>query len=117
MINIDKVKAIVKSLGDYDDDQMQRYESIILTSIQCAERQIKDEKNHSSEPVEMFAAAMANYQIATVNTGDGVTSFKAGDVTVKQSADGIKNAKLLFDEAKSNVADLLYDNSFAFLGV
>lgn len=117
MISIERVKALVKSLGGYDDSELEEFSEIILTSVQCAQQQIKDEGQHSNPLVEMLAAAMANYQLAIINMGDGVTAFTAGDVSINQSADSIKNARLLLDEAKENVAELIADRGFAFLGV
>lgn len=117
MISIERVNSLVKSLGGYDDSELEKFSEIILTSVQCAQEQIKDESQHSNPLVEMLAAAMANYQLAIINMGDGVTAFTAGDVSINQSADGIKNAKLLLDEAKENVTELIADRGFAFLGV
>lgn len=117
MISIERVKGLVKSLSGYDDSELEEFSEIISTSVQCAQQQINDEGQHSNPLVEMLAAAMANYQLAIINMGDGVTAFTAGDVSINQSADSIKNARLLLDDAKENVAELIADSGFAFLGV
>lgn len=116
MINIEGVRATLCALTGLDNAELDCFLPIINNAILATEGLV-DEENHSDERVEYLAGAKANYEIQLASANDNVTSFSAGDVSLTQSANGASNAKTILDEAMKNVANIICDNGFAFIGV
>lgn len=78
---------------------------------------IKSEKFHSDARLISLAAAMVNYRLCVkrLKNSDGVTSFKAGDVTVSISASALmEQAEKEKTDALIAAAPLLKDDGFIF---
>lgn len=78
---------------------------------------VKSEKVHSDVRLINLAAAMVNYRlcIKKLKNSDGVTSFKAGDVTVTVSASAlIEQAEKERNAALIAAVPLLKDEDFIF---
>lgn len=118
MIDINKVKGIVKIIGDFTDEDLDKYSVIIENTVDSVSATLVDGVDTDDSRVVYLAATRVNLEIALCqHSGDGVTSFKAGDISITESNDALNYAKLLFNNAKSDCAGLLIDDSFAFLGV
>lgn len=116
MISVEKVKLVLSSLSSTEVDDLEHYSPIIKNAVAVASKLV-DEADHSDERVEFLAAAKANYDICLISSCDAVTSFSAGDVSITQGANGREGAKAILDDAMKNVADIISDNGFAFMGV
>lgn len=78
---------------------------------------VKNESVHSDARLVSLAAAMANYRLCAkkVRNSDGVTSFKAGDVTVSVSAAALmEQAEKDRKDAMFAALPLLKDDEFIF---
>lgn len=78
---------------------------------------VKNECVHSDARLVSLAAAMANYRLCAkkVRNSDGVTSFKAGDVTVSVSAAALmEQAEKDRKDAMLAALPLLKDDEFIF---
>lgn len=78
---------------------------------------VKNESVHSDARLVSLAAAMANYRLCAkkVRNSDGVTSFKAGDVTVSVSAAALmEQAEKDRKDAMLAALPLLKDDEFIF---
>ena len=78
---------------------------------------VKCESVHSDARLVSLAAAMANYRLCAkkVRNSDGVTSFKAGDVTVSVSASALmEHAEKERSYAMLAAVPLLKDEEFLF---
>ena len=78
---------------------------------------VKNESVHSDARLVSLAAAMANYRLCAkkVRNSDGVTSFKAGDVTVSVSAAALmEQAEKDRKDALLAALPLLKDDEFIF---
>lgn len=78
---------------------------------------IKSEELHSDARLVSLAAAMANYRLCAKRLGksDGVTSFKAGDVTVSVSSTALmEQAEKERSNALIAAIPLLKDEEFVF---
>ncbi len=116
MICVENVKSLVKTIGGYEDNELDRFDILIENIIDTLNSQLKNPSYCNDARIEMLAATTVNYQLVIVEN-DGVTSFKAGDLSVTQSGYAAMNAKTLLDNAKENATDLIIDSGFAFLGV
>ena len=78
---------------------------------------VKNESVHFDARLVSFAAAMTNYRLCAkkVRNSDGVTSFKAGDVTVSVSAAALmEQAEKDRKDALLAALPLLKDDEFIF---
>lgn len=116
MINIERVKLVLCALSSMENAELEAFAPIISNAVFVTSTLI-DEAHHSDERAEYLAAAKANYNICLASKCDDVTSFSAGDVSISQSGTGLSSAKAILDEATNNVAGIINDNGFAFLGV
>ena len=113
-MNTKKVLEILCSIGNFADDEVNKYASLVeINMLPFAE----NEYNESDEALlEYFVATKTNYQIAIASGNSEISSFKAGDVSITSSTDGnaVKNAKALFDDACASISHLVADKSFYF---
>lgn len=93
-----------------------------ITENACLETESKMCK--SADPgnfaILSLAAARANYiyELRKFNQTDGVTSFKAGDVSIGISPSaGLENAAKELSNAETDAASLLTDVTFVFMQV
>ncbi len=107
MVSAEEVKSCLKLFGDYSDEELEKYDVM----IEEAAESVKDE----TEKAAMLAAARLNYKLALINgSGDGVTSFKAGDVSITQNDNSVEYAKSLFEQIAADCPELSDDSGFAF---
>lgn len=72
----------------------------------------KEEENGWQLNVAASALAYYNYCLA-MNASGGVSSFKAGDITVNNS-NNLESAKEMWMLERAKIATLIKDNSFSF---
>lgn len=118
MINIDDVKSVAAVIGNYSDDELEKYSSLIECAVSAVSSMLKDDTFCSDTRVIYLAAAKANYDAVLASSCVGtVTSFTAGDVSISESAASVENAMTLLNNARLSCAELINDDGFAFLGV
>lgn len=79
---------------------------------------IKDEGYENDPRLIQLAAAKAYYSImCSAEFSGGVTSFKAGDVSVSERAGSVSGAERLLRFAMNDCKGLVRSECFAFLGV
>lgn len=117
MINYEAVESLVVIMGDYSNEQIQKYQPIIDNAI-CIVGNMTDENNYSDERIIYLAAARANYNIKLIEAcGVSVSSFTAGEISISENNSTTDNSKQLLESAMLAAQDLISDDSFAFLGV
>lgn len=118
MINVDDVKSVAAALGNFSEDELEKYSPLIECAVSVVSSMLKDETLCEDSRVIYLAAAKANYDAALASSCAGkVTSFSAGDISISESSVSVENAKALFDNAGMSCAELIRDDSFAFSGV
>ena len=118
MIDIEKVKSNVKSLGGFSTETIDEYNFIIENAINSIELSLIYDEYSLDSRVVFLASAKAYYQIAlAMNNTDGITSFSAGDLKIQKDSDFILNVGAIYDSAKEDCKGLIADDNFAFLGV
>lgn len=116
MIDIENVNDILKSVGDYSDDQLKKYRKVVDNAVSVINSMTESQGSNSK--IDYLCALKANYDIVLLSASeDNITSFTAGDVSITQGTDLIAFAKQLYTNALNDCADLIKDNGFAFLGV
>lgn len=118
MINLDDVKKAFCIISSCSSEAAEEFSVIIENAVSFVQDIIRDESSQSDSKVIFLAAAKANYDLALIQgEKDGITSFSAGDISISKSSSSAENAKLLFENAKSDCAALISDNGFVFRGV
>ncbi|MGN0458111.1 MAG: hypothetical protein ACI4IL_03940 [Eubacterium sp.] len=113
-MNVDEITSALRTISDFDDEEINRYLPIIDMNASLIDAAEVDEADHDA--VIYYLSAKTYYEICLMQSGDEVTSFSAGDVKITQSSD-VKRAKELFEISKQGAAAYIKDNAFAFLGV
>jgi hypothetical protein len=118
MINVDTIIGATALLGNYSDEELEKYMTLINTAIEDVNSMLKAESYWSESRVMYLAATKANYDLAVaMMSTDNVSEFTAGDVSIVQNTAFIEYSKSLVEEALNKCATLINDNGFAFLGV
>lgn len=125
MIDTGLVKKAVALMGSFDGEAIENYNQLILAASLSVYELLDENADEGDARVIQFAAAKAYYSICCIaeNAG-GITSFTAGEITVKQNADlkscaedalraAANDCRPLFKSA----SELDEANGFAFLGV
>lgn len=119
MINRQRVLSLLATLRTLDEDFETSFEDLIDFVVVWAQS-IALDSSAESELLDFLAAAKLNYLLAVRESDSGgVTSFKAGDVSVKEDGTAaVKAAKDILDSALCD-ADALVNlkSGFAFIGV
>lgn len=115
MICIEDVIEILKSVGDYSDEDIKKYSKVVENAVSV----ISDFTDcRDSSKLNYLCAVKANYDIVLISgSSDNITSFTAGDVSITQGTELIEFAKQLYMNALNDCSDLVKDSGFAFLGV
>lgn len=113
------IVSVLKELTALGVDAEKAQTALPSVALACAEigARLKNPKCGNDRRVIYAAACLANYRLTLSESAENgcVESFKAGDVTVSQSASkAISAAALLRDEAFAAAAPLLSDAEFIF---
>ena len=112
----EKIVAMAKALGAGEEQ-----EELLSVLCQAAQRELEGRLRPELTPEDCesaFVPAAAWMALAWLNTGtggEGITSFTAGDVTIRR--EGGRESAALLDQAQRLMAPYLRDGGFAFLGV
>ncbi|MDE7124218.1 MAG: hypothetical protein K2N83_01845 [Eubacterium sp.] len=127
MINTELVKASIMLMGDFEEDEIEKFSPVISSAVSATEAAIKEDADDNDPRVVQLAAAKAYHAICcSASQTDGITSFSAGDVSVTQKTDILSNAESYYEMALNDCRALLRPesvvqqaetNGFAFLGV
>lgn len=125
MIDTELVNKAVAVMGGFDDEELEKYRSFILAASLSVSELIDENADKSDARIIQLAAAKAYHSICCIaENAESITSFTAGEITVKQDNDlkdfasevlasAINDCKPLF----KSVSELDEKNGFAFLGV
>ncbi|MDE6412615.1 MAG: hypothetical protein K2K42_01775 [Eubacterium sp.] len=125
MIDTELVKKSVALMGGFEKEELEKYDSFILAAALSVSELLDEDTDEMDARVIRLAAAKAYRSICcTAEHAEGITSFTAGEITVKQDS----SAKDFADEALNfaikdcrmllkSVSELDETNGFAFLGV
>ena len=117
MTDYSLVKNELMKALNYDDEQINKYESYINNAIACVASQLKNPEDENDARIVNLCAMRAYYQIILISDNDDITSFKAGDVSYTKDTSSVSRAKALFDMALDSCNDLVQSSGFAFKAV
>lgn len=101
-----------------DKSQLAEYESYINNAAAVVKALLKNAEDENDVRIVNLCAMRAYYQIVlTDHSDDGITSFKAGDVSYSMDTSSVSRAKELLDLAEKSCRNLIKIDSFAFQGV
>lgn len=112
-------------LGDLTDISAYKEEEILPLCRSCIkeiESKLKPDADRKDFRVVAAAAGLAYYKLAlkksSMESEAGITSFKAGDVSIEQESktveDFLDRAKDFYEKKAADIIPLCKDDSFAF---
>lgn len=115
LIDINGVVKVFKSLSGLDASDS-KCSTLCKSAAATIGRIIKRDCDIVAEmPRLSFAAGcLAYYRFTLTDEINGVTGFRAGDISVDSSNGGSNAARILYEQAISDISDLLIEKRFAF---
>lgn len=119
-MNTESIKQFVCLLGGYDKTELEKYLFLIENVCERIRAQLCSACDESDPSVgarlNYLAACRVCYEISLTAdaSGDNVTSFKAGDISVSKDANLSSGARKLLENAENMCSSLLRDSAFAF---
>ncbi len=119
MTDYSLIQNELKAISGFDDDTLNRYESCIKNAAICVNAMLGDKADENDSRVIYLCAVKAYYTILLLqNQNDGITSFKAGDVSYTCSeAVSISAVKTLLETAMNDCSTLIKKDTFVFKAV
>ena len=118
MINRETALSCLENLRELDSDFETDFAQLINYALDWAESLAADDAGEDVR-LAFLAAAKMNYLLALREAGESsVSSFTAGDVSVKEeSGNSVKAAESVLKSALCDAGTLIKSNGFAFMGV
>ncbi|MDE6723532.1 MAG: hypothetical protein K2J55_04975 [Eubacterium sp.] len=125
MIDTKLVKKTVALMGGFDEEEVEKYNPFILAASLSVDEFLNEDADENDARIIQLAAAKAYNSICCIaENADAITSFTAGEITVKQDSNLKDFAEEVLSSAFKDCKQLLKPNSeldetngFAFLGV
>ncbi len=118
MTDCSLVKKELACIMNCGEDELEQYMTYINNSVGYVQAVIKNTDDENDTKIIYLCAVRAFYCILlTQSTNDGITSFKAGDVSYTMDRSALKGAKALLDMAVQACSDLIKTKGFAFEAV
>lgn len=115
MTNISLVKNELLKIFNGDSDSIADFEGYIEAAVACVYSSLNDTDYENDPRIIHLCAVKALNQIAlTRQQDDGITSFKAGDISFSKDMSSVTIAKELLKNAYADCRDLLKSKTFAF---
>ncbi|MEZ3421833.1 MAG: hypothetical protein K1V95_07970 [Eubacterium sp.] len=118
------VKKSVAVMGGFDEKELEKYSTFISAAVLQTQELIAENADENDVRIIQYAAALAYKAICcTAEMADGIASFTAGDVSLKQETDARGTAESALAFAREACRGFLKpeadaeNSSFAFLGV
>lgn len=112
------VKSELIHIMHCDEQQLEKYETCINNALICTEALLKDAEYENDLRIVRLCAVKAYYQIVlSDNEDDGITSFKAGDVSYTRDSAPAARAEKMLELAVRDCSALIKCSSFSFRAV
>lgn len=112
MVDYTEVMNELQQIASFTPEELTRYRSLIEAAANAVE---KEDPLHAA----LIAAARVNYQIALLQSaGDGVSSFKAGEVSISETkSSAVSAAKAFLTAVETQYSTTAAGDGFAFRSV
>ncbi len=120
-----EVKDYLSYLTVWDEADESEILSLCKASLKEVEAMLKADADRTDVRIASAAAGIAYYKLTLKRSfsysDDGITSFKAGDVSITQNSKDrtkeLSDAEKLYEKALNSIIPLCQDNGFAFENV
>ena len=103
MTDLVKVKKDFITLSSLSEEEAGKYESLIYMETEYINSLLKNDGDENKNTVVFLCAARAYYQYVLTNQSEGITSFKAGDVSYSiDTSSNLENAKAICNFATAD---------------
>ena len=111
MISVEEVKNAIKGISQLTDGDLEGKTALIENAIGYTEKIAKGYSQEDKPRVIMLAAARSYYYLVLLNSNEnGISSFRAGDVSfTKESSSLAQSAKEFYESTLSECSDLVSD--------
>ena len=114
MTDLSKIKVEFITLSSLSEEDAGKYQSLIEMECEYINSLLKSSDDENNSCVIFLCAAKAYYRYMLTNQSDGITSFKAGDVSYSLDT---SSARAIYNFALEQCASLIKNNHFAFEAV
>ena len=121
-MSIWEVKDYLSELTDISAYKEEEILSLCRSCVKEIDSRLKNDADRSDYRVIAAAAGLAYYKLTlkkiSADSGESITDFKAGDVSIKQESKSyeklLANAESFCNKKMTELIPLCRDNSFAF---
>ena len=118
MTDCSLVKNELACIMNCGEEELEQYMPYINNSVSYVSSVMKNADDENDARIIHLCAVRAFYCILlTQSTSDGITSFKAGDVSYTMDMSALKGARVLLDMAVQSCSNLIKTEGFAFEAV
>ncbi len=118
MTDLSKVREEFITLSSLSEEEAEKQESLIYMETEYTNSLLKSSDDENNSSVIFLCAARSFYRYVLTNQSDGITSFKAGDVSYSLDASSaLENARAIYEFALEQCTSLIKNSSFAFEAV
>ena len=119
MLDFRKIQDMFVMLSGIAREHFEQHAYLCQLSAAEIESSLTDKQSITNNMDKLCAAvgALAFYRHTLINSARaGVTSFRAGDVSITEGGDGmVERARIIKDEYMQRIAHLLSDGTFVFM--
>ena len=115
MTDLSLIKKDFIILSSYSEEEARHFESFMEAEAEYVDSLLKNEEDENKACIVFLCASRAYYQCLLTNQSDGISSFKAGDISYSvETNEALNNARAICDFALAKCTALLKDERFAF---
>lgn len=118
-MNYEKIKEYLMAMGNFSAEDMDKYKFILDASVTSVLDMLNDTADVTDDRILQLMASRAYLKICCLDkVENGVTSFKAGDVSyTEKESTALDGAREIYNLALADCSQFINDSGFAFLGV
>lgn len=118
MTDYSLIKNKLIDIFHYSEAELETYSSFIEGAVDYAAHILIEEEKANDARIVNLCAVKAYYQIVLTSCADdGITSFKAGDISYTRDLSSVSRAKALLETALADCSDLIKNSRFSFKAV
>jgi len=113
-LSAERVGRVFASLSGEEPSE---HEALCVAATNSIRAMLKGGRDYLSREAELIyaAACLAFYRYTLAKQSEGMSGYKAGDITIKSDIlSASKTAKALLDDALAAIADCIYLSGFRF---
>ncbi len=115
MTDLSLIKKDFIILSSYSEEEAKQFEPFMEAEAEYVSSLLKNKEDENKACVVFLCAARAYYQCFLTNQSDGISSFKAGDISYSlDTSEALNNARAICDFALAKCSAFLKDENFAF---